>query len=102
MLKMEQVERIKKYRSQSKSKRAICRETGHAWDTVTKYIDKKDFNIYPRKRKPSKTKLDGFRKIIDNWLLEDQNMPHKQRHTATRVNARLKDKKKNKFTPSYH
>jgi len=101
MLKMEEIARIKKYRSQGKSKRAICRETGHAWDTVTKYIDKKDFNIYPKKRKPKKTKLDGFRKIIDNWLLEDQNMPHKQRHTATRVHARLKEKYGDDFTASY-
>src|SRR6056297_1902005 len=91
MLKMEEIARIKEYRSQGKSKRAICRETGHAWDTVTKYIDKKDFNIYPRKRKPKSTKLDGYRKIIDKWLLEDQDMPRKQRHTATRVHARLKE-----------
>jgi len=101
MLKMEEIARIKKYRSQGKSKRAICRETGHAWDTVTKYIEQKDFNIYPKKRKPRKTKLDGYRKIIDKWLLEDQDMPRKQRHTATRVHARLQEKYGDDFAASY-
>ena len=33
--------------------------------------------------------LDPWRELIDGWLVEDQNVPRKQRHTARRVWQRL-------------
>ena len=44
-------------------------------------------------------KLDGFTKIIDQWLGEDNGRPGKQRHTAKRVLDRLRNE--HGFTGGY-
>ena len=41
---------------------------------------------YPRRRRPA---IDGYVEIIDDWLVTDQEVPRKQRHTARRVWQRL-------------
>ncbi|MDQ2846108.1 MAG: IS21 family transposase [Actinomycetota bacterium] len=41
---------------------------------------------YPPRARPA---IDPFAAVIDGWLLEDQNAPSKQRHTARRVWQRL-------------
>lgn len=71
----------------------IARETGRDWKTVKKYVDKVDFNDpdpmpAPRCLCP---KLDPYKSLIDQWLMEDKNAPRKQRHTAKRVYKRLED-----------
>ena len=63
------------------------------WKTVQKYVDMTDFNeSAPKLAKDQRVcpKLDPFKTIIDNWLLEDKQAPRKQRHTAKRVFNRLK------------
>jgi transposase len=42
----------------------------------------------PERRSP---RLDPFRALIDGWLRADLDAPRKQRHTATRIHARLLD-----------
>jgi len=41
---------------------------------------------YPKRQRPA---IDAYVEIIDGWLLEDQGVPRKQRHTARRVWQRL-------------
>ncbi len=42
--------------------------------------------VYARRTRPS---VDPWVEVIDSWLLEDRNVPRKQRHTARRVWQRL-------------
>jgi len=42
--------------------------------------------VYPPRRKPA---IDPWVTIVDAWLIEDENAPRKQRHTARRVWQRL-------------
>ncbi len=41
---------------------------------------------YPRRPRPA---IDAYVEIIDDWLVKDQGVPGKQRHTARRVWQRL-------------
>lgn len=41
---------------------------------------------YPRRQRPA---IDAYVEIIDDWLVKDQEVPRKQRHTARRVWQRL-------------
>ncbi|MFN8030389.1 MAG: hypothetical protein U0Q10_08620 [Dermatophilaceae bacterium] len=45
----------------------------------------------PRKEYPARARpaIDPWREIIDGWLIGDQDVPRKQRHTARRVWQRL-------------
>jgi hypothetical protein len=42
----------------------------------------------PERRSP---RLEPFKAVIDGWLRADLDAPRKQRHTATRIHARLLD-----------
>jgi hypothetical protein len=41
---------------------------------------------YPQRPRPA---IDAYAAVIDSWLLADQGVPRKQRHTARRVWQRL-------------
>jgi len=89
---MEQVYLIKFLRNhKGKSLREIAKETGHDFQTVKKYVEKEDFNFYPRPKQQRKGKLDPYKPLIDQWLWEDQKAKPKQRHTAQRIFNRLKE-----------
>ena len=66
--------------------------TGFNWKTVSKYVDKDNFN--DPDPMPAQTrlcpKLDPYKPVIDRWLEEDKNAPRKQRHTSRRVYKRLR------------
>jgi transposase len=68
-------------------------ETLHMdWRTVRKYIDQTDFNEPAPKPAVDKKfcpKLEPYKALIDEWLLNDKAAPRKQRHTAKRVFTRL-------------
>jgi transposase len=91
MLVMAQIEYIKHLREQEgKTIQAIADTLDINWRTAKKYADCEDFNIsLPRKRKRRRTVMDPYEDIIDTWLLEDKNLPCKQRHTAKRIYDRL-------------
>lgn len=59
--------------------------------TVRKYLAIEDFNQseVPAKSTVEQPKLDPFKAIIDDWLVDDVNYRRKQRHTARRVHNRL-------------
>jgi hypothetical protein len=87
MLVMTQIKYIKHLRDQEgKTIQAIADSLDINWRTAKKYADCEDFNIkLPRKRKRRRTVVGPYEDIIDTWdtwLLEDKNLPCKQRHTA--------------------
>jgi transposase len=69
----------------------ICKETGHCFRTIRKYVCQEDFNCEPKPRKSRKSILDLYKHTIDKWLADDMKAPKKQRHTATRVFNRLRE-----------
>jgi len=103
MLAMDQIHRIRQlYYEQGLNISEIAKREGKDWKTVRKYIDQQDFNIPeagPAPR-PSYPKLEPYKPLIDQWLLGDLKAPRKQRHTAKRVYARLKEEDAN-FNCSY-
>lgn len=66
------------------------------WRTAKKYADKDDWNETLEKRLGRYPVLGPYLEIIDTWLLEDETLPRKQRHTARRIFHRLKAE--HKFT----
>ena len=89
MLVMAEIKYIKHLRErEDRSIQAIADTLGISWRTAKKYADCEDFNLPPR-RKRGKPVMDPYETIIDTWLLEDRNMPKKQRHTAKRIYDRL-------------
>jgi len=91
MLVMAEIKYIKHLREkESKSIQAIADTLDINWRTAKKYADCQDFNItLPRKRKRRRTVMDPYEDMVDTWLLEDKNLPCKQRHTAKRIHDRL-------------
>jgi len=102
MLKMDEIKIIKYlYEKQGKSLRKISLETGHAFETVKKYVELTDFNNPVRLKAVRETKLDDFKQTINQWLESDLSLPRKQRHTAKRVYKRLLNTFGDDFTASY-
>jgi len=73
------------------SKSAIARALGIDRKTVRKYLLADDFSPPPPAPKPSKSIIEAYRVIVDEWLEADRHVFHKQRHTAKRIFDRLKD-----------
>ena len=72
------------------SKRAACREFDICWQTLQKMLEHPEPPGY-RLTKPRPSKLEPFLPIIHEILKTDRQVHRKQRHTATRVLARLVD-----------
>ena len=93
MIAMDKVHSIRQlFYEQGKSVSDIAAETGHDRKTISKYLDMTDFNTpEPKKEDPENMcpKLDAYKPLIDQWLLDDRKAPRKQRHTAKRVFKRL-------------
>lgn len=93
MIAMDKVHSIRQlFYEQGKSVSAIAAETGHDRKTISKYLDMTDFNTPEPKKEDSENmcpKLDAYKPLIDQWLLDDRKAPRKQRHTAKRVFKRL-------------
>ena len=73
------------------SRREAARRFGIDPRTVAKMLA---FSLppgYRRSRPPGRPKLDPFTGIIDAILLEDEDRPRKQRHTAKRIFERLRE-----------
>jgi transposase len=91
MLKMDQVQKIKILGESGLSLRGITRQTGYAFETVKKYIEKQDFSPEIRPKQKRIGKLDPYKHLIDEWLEKDKQAKRKQRHSAKRVYDRLKE-----------
>lgn len=70
--------------------RALARKHGVGRDTVRTALSRAD---PPPRKTPvrSAPRLDPFKPAIDEMLRQDLEAPRKQRHTATRISARLAD-----------
>jgi len=73
------------------SQREIAKRLGISRDSVAKYSAQQDFSPKPPApvRRPGGSVVAAYEPIIEQWLTEDQNRWHKQRHTARRVFDRL-------------
>jgi len=91
MLKMDQIQEIKNLSKEDKSLREIARQTGYAFETVKKYIEKQDFSPVLKPKQKRSGKLNPYKHHIDKWLENDKKAKRKQRHTAQRVYNRLKE-----------
>jgi transposase len=81
------------------SRRQILRETGMHWRTLRKMLKHSEPPGYQQSKPRTKTKLEAYVGRIEQILKEDQAMPRKQRHTAKRISARLKEE--HVFTGGY-
>ncbi len=77
--------------TQELSKRAACREYELGWHTLTKILAHDAPPGYRRKQPRTKPKLAKFLPVIHQMLVDDQQAPKKQRHTARRIFERLRD-----------
>ena len=73
------------------SQRAAARLFGIDRKTVAKILKHALPPGYQRAKPPARPKLDAFVPIIDQILEEDKGRIKKQRHTAKRIHARLRD-----------
>ena len=90
MITVNEKERIRRaYYIEGKSIRQIQRETGHHRETIRKALEDGAVPEYQLKQSRPSPVLDSVKPIIDRWLLEDEQRPRKQRHTARRIYERL-------------
>lgn len=93
MLTVDQYEYIRiAHRVYDKSIRQIARETGHSRNTVKKVLKNEYVGYCSRQNQPFPS-LGQYLTIIDKWLVDDKDIPKKQRHTGTRIYNRLKNEK---------
>ena len=73
------------------SKREAAKRFGLARGTVRKMLRYATPPGYRRRQPAQRPKLDPFTGIVDQILIDDQERPKKQRHTAKRIFDRLRD-----------
>jgi transposase len=73
------------------SKRSVCRQYRIAHKTLQKVLAHSEPPGYSQSLPRPKTKLGPYLAIIEEILAADSQAPAKQRHTATRIFARLRD-----------
>ena len=73
------------------SRREAARLFGIDRKTVSKILQHSVPPGYRRSKEPARPKLDPFIPIIDQILEDDKSKIKKQRHTAKRIHARLRD-----------
>lgn len=72
------------------SQRAACEKYKLGWHTLKKILAHSEPLGYRQSRPRPKRKLEPFLPIIQQILIEDQQAPKKQRHTAERIFQRLR------------
>lgn len=92
MLQVPQQQYIKfLYENEGWSVSDIARHMGIDWRTANKYASRDDWNEVISKRKKSHPVMGPYIDIVDTWLLEDERIPRKQRHTSKRIFDRLQE-----------
>ena len=91
MAKIEYIKHL--YEVEGKSLREIAEMVGVNFRTVKKYAYMHDFTPHelPRMAPEEYPVLGAYIPIIDEWMEADMREPRKQRHTAMRIWARLRD-----------
>ena len=96
MIRMAQQQYIKDlYENEEVSLREIARRTRLSFHPVREYTYKEDWNEeeLPNLEAENYPALQAYIPVIDEWMEADRKIPRKQRHTATRIYARLRDEK---------
>lgn len=93
MISMPRIQSIRQLRRNGESIASIARKVGAGEPTVRKYLEAGDLSPKPPARKRRASAIDEYVPAIEQWLAEDRETWHKQRHTATRVWERLRDEK---------
>ena len=69
----------------------IAREFHHSKNTIRKILKQAQPKPLPATRERTAPVLGSFHAIIDQILVDDQNAPPKQRHTAAQIFRRIRD-----------
>ena len=86
MISVEDCERIRRaYFNEDKSIRQIARETRHSRPTVRKAIQSAEPTPYTLRVKRSAPVLGPYKARIDELLVENEQMPRKQRYTGHKI-----------------
>jgi transposase len=86
MIDVEKWEEIRRaYYVQGKSLRQIASETGHAWRTIRRMVDSAEPMRYRQQRVREAPKLGAYQEQIEVLLAESEQMPRKQRYTASKI-----------------
>ncbi len=94
MIGVDKIEDIRRRGRAGESVAGIARATGVSEPTVRKYLRAEDLSPEPpRPREPESGLLAPHAATVDSWLLDDRRNWRKQRHTAARVFARLRDER---------
>lgn len=99
MLTMSQINSIKDLCGCGYRISQISKKIGIDPKTIRKYLSKEDFSPVAPLAAQAPSKLDSYKSLIDQWLLEDQKHWRKQQHTARRICQRLQEE--HGFTGSY-
>jgi len=92
MITVDQKEIIRReYFLNRKSMREIARELHHGRAVIRKAIYDPGIPSYKRSIPAPKRTIGPFVEVIQQWLQEDKQRPSKQRHTAKRIYARLRE-----------
>ena len=86
---MPDIHNIKGMSQEGHSVAGISRKLSVDEKTVRKYLKQDDFSPRPPEKSQRSSRLDPHKQLIDQWLEEDQQRWHKQRHTAKRIHDRL-------------
>ena len=91
MISMSKAYSIRQLRMEGDSIAEISRKLEVSRDTVYKYLAMDDLSQRPPAPRAKASVLDRYRPLIESWLDEDERNWRKQRHTARRIWARLRD-----------
>lgn len=92
MISMSKAYSIRQLRMEDDSIAEISRKLEVSRDTVYKYLAMENLSQRPPAPRAKASVLDRYRPLIESWLDEDERNWRKQRHTARRIWARLRDK----------
>jgi len=91
MLTVDDYGAIRRARRDGKSIRQIARDFNHSRNTIRLILQHPEPNPNPSTRNYSAPVLGLFQSLIDQILVDDEDAPPKQRHTAMQVFRRLRD-----------
>lgn len=89
MLTVEDYGAIRRAHRDGLSVRAIARQFRHSRRKIRQVLAEPEPRRYTRSKPPRSPKLDPFKPIIDQILIDDEQAPRKQRHQATQIFRRL-------------
>lgn len=94
MIKVDEKEQMRRaFYIDGQSMRQVARERHRSRDTVKRALLDPSPTEYHLQQPRLCPVMGPYQEIVDRWLLEDQQRPRKQRHTAHRVYERLKDER---------